>query len=670
MGGPLVRRSEEQEVHTRLALTVDDVMRRVGAGCTYQISRAILRSDNPMERITAVKSALRTFRNVVRDNPTYGFKALENEHIAEFFVRDPNRVVSAFRDIARAARDDATSAFCALASPLIAEFFVRDPTRAVASFRDLARATGVGLGPVLGSLETPLIAEFFVRDPTRAVASFRDLVRATGDYCELAFGQLAHGRLAQLFVTHTNEFLQVARAAGTDVAKHALASLEDPRLYDLFMSYTRREIEFNPLMLNILSSDSVAIELGRALDDYHDSPAKRRQYMNGLSTLQVLGLLSSNPEYFYTSTNHMLFDRLRQDLGTRSVGDLFREYHVDQTMTRNFLFRSINYRRFYGTQNSVLTQQDLGTMLDALLQPIASDQFDSRYYFLLANSLQNISGIPALRDRLAASFESRLLELSRGPQTQPRIAMSSALRYLLFQLNPETTTIPANERTAILALQERAHYTPTDYRTSDGRLLVIQVFDKDDTESSHWRLSREWLRRYDRAPTVGRSGERIYETKTARVVLFMGETQQANRDFVSRQLQENPNLIVTFRGHSYSLQGSFPYDIFRNRSGHVLFIPGSCGSSGSTARYISANPNTDLRFFSNTSTGRGQVTNTILDELIRTPRPTEFREILRRVERDVSRYGGDTSTVMVWSSGEALLRYVYSGRNAPRSGTI
>ncbi|MFH0799284.1 MAG: hypothetical protein V2A66_03785 [Pseudomonadota bacterium] len=115
---------------------------------------------------------------------------------------------------------------------------------------------------------------------------------------------------------------------------------------------------------------------------------------------------------------------------------------------------------------------------------------------------------------------------------------------------------------------------------------------------------------------------------------------------------------MTFRGHSFSLGNSFPSDIFGNKASHVLFIPGSCGSSGSTADYIQKNPRTDLRFFANTSTGKGQVTNAILDALIATRSKTRFSAVLQKASKAIDSNGGDINTIKAWSNGEALLAYV------------
>ena len=76
--------------------------------------------------------------------------------------------------------------------------------------------------------------------------------------------------------------------------------------------------------------------------------------------------------------------------------------------------------------------------------------------------------------------------------------------------------------------------------------------------------------------------------------------------------------------------------------------------------YKKNNKTTDLRVFSNTSTGKGQVTNTIIDVLIKTKHKKQFEEILKDNEGRIISHGGNINTIKVWSPGEGLLDYVYS----------
>lgn len=69
---------------------------------------------------------------------------------------------------------------------------------------------------------------------------------------------------------------------------------------------------------------------------------------------------------------------------------------------------------------------------------------------------------------------------------------------------------------------------------------------------------------------------------------------------------------------------------------------------------------------SNTSTGRGQVTNTIVDALIDFARTgkekIKFKDLLNapKVSAKIRSFNGDPETIKVYSLGEALLDYVLS----------
>jgi len=125
----------------------------------------------------------------------------------------------------------------------------------------------------------------------------------------------------------------------------------------------------------------------------------------------------------------------------------------------------------------------------------------------------------------------------------------------------------------------------------------------------------------------------------------------------------NPNVLISLKATKHcadapSLRKSFPPGIFGNRRGNVLFIPGSCGSAGSVPEYLTANPSTNLTFFSNTSTGRGHVTNALLTALVEAKAGAEFKKILEDNAGFIEKNGGDVKTIRVFSPGEALLAYV------------
>jgi hypothetical protein len=179
-------------------------------------------------------------------------------------------------------------------------------------------------------------------------------------------------------------------------------------------------------------------------------------------------------------------------------------------------------------------------------------------------------------------------------------------------------------------------------------------------------LTKEWAAKYGEGK-VGKSGEIVYESMDARITLFMGKDAKENQKFLKKAMAADPRMILTFRGHSFSLDNNMPSDIFGNDpKAKILFIPGSCGSAGSIPDYLANNPKSSLEFVGNTSTGRGQVTNALLDIFIsesarKLKRPYE---IILHNDNDsvmaIERAGGTPGTIKATTIGEMLLAYIYS----------
>ncbi|MBI5226959.1 hypothetical protein HY988_00090 [Candidatus Micrarchaeota archaeon] len=588
--------------------------------CPDKLAKKI--STLPETERNSKVSALKEIKGYAGRKSDAVFAYFETDYIGiNLFVRFTDKFVQ----IAKNLREATYEAFFALGNEKISRFFIKDPDKLIASFVGIAKIGGARAEAALSALGTDKIPELFVKDPLRVVQSFSAIARTAGNGTSAAFEALGNSKIA-----------------------------------DLFVLYFDGKLKFDQFVINVLSYKNVSIELGRPLDDLHGQQEKRERYMDSLSTAQVLGLLLSDPQYFHTSTNHMLFDRLKKDLKGRSVSELFQDHSVNTDLVRNFLFRAINYDRIYGRENSLLNEVDMTNLIGNMIKPLANSTFDPTYYFLLANALDKMKA-PDKMQKILTEFFGILTE--RYKYLSKKITISeeerkivAAIEFLLVKIESSTTLVLENNKKQMSELDAKAIFEPGRYSTA-GKLSIIQIFDKNDTEN-HWKLSQQWFRKYGK-PKRGVDGELIYEGKTARIILFMGESPGDNQKFVKAKLGENPNRTVTFRGHSFSLEKSFPYDIFGNGNGQIIFIPGSCGSSGSTAQYIANNPNTDLRFFSNTSTGRGQVTNAILDALIGTKTAAKFSDLLKKAEPQIAQNGGDLNTINVWSAGEALLAYVY-----------
>ena len=481
--------------------------------------------------------------------------------------------------------------------------------------------------------------------------AFVEIVNAAGENSWRAFYVLGFEKVADLFVSNPGAFVEIANNTG-ELSSQVFSSLENERVAERFLDYCNKRISFDQFMATVLSSDSFAIELGRPLDDLHFQQEKREQYLDSLSNLQVFGLLNSNPEFFYTSSNHMLFDRLKTDLGDKSITQLFEEYAlIGSATSRNFLFRAITYDRFYGKENSLLTESDINALLPTLLEPLNSDKFDEVYFFLLANAIVDINEVPEVIDQVKPIYERRLQEGVNDKE------LKAAFEFIAVLVEEETSLVSEDKKELIRKLDEKSIFNPSLYQ-NNGKITVLQVFDKGDTGKDHWPMTQDWFNAYfENKPVIGVNGELVYETAEVKMILFMGDVYSQNREFIRRQFQETPNMIVTFRGHSYSLSSSFPFDIFGNIDSHILFIPGSCGSAGSTPNYIFANPKTDLRFISNSSTGRGQVTNIIVEALIESEEKS-FQNVIADSTESIVKYGVSITNIEIWTRGELLMAYV------------
>jgi hypothetical protein len=79
---------------------------------------------------------------------------------------------------------------------------------------------------------------------------------------------------------------------------------------------------------------------------------------------------------------------------------------------------------------------------------------------------------------------------------------------------------------------------------------------------------------------------------------------------------------------------------------------------------MDANPNISFEFVANTSTGRGQVTNALIDIFINEAAKDRKRTFVDIIKKDksncslVEKNGGDCATLKVDTRGEKLIKYV------------
>lgn len=515
-----------------------------------------------------------------------------------------------------------------------------DAKKTLAALDNIDKAFGMGLTRELFANES--VAKEFLANPDAVVAAISKAKNAFGDDANQMFRLMASQRA------------------------------------DGFVSLCRNELTMGELAfdLNVLN----AVELGRDLDDMHtlSTDARAKYIKDTFSDKEILALLVSDPQLMYTSTNHLLLDRLLEILDGKPARQFLQENNVGGgAYERNLVFRAMNYGRFYGGQNSLFkTKGELESTLPVLFAPLEKEGFDKTYLHMLANNLKG-----ALDAGLGAEITSRLerykSSAGEGVEGQYR---QKASDFLLGYLKEYAEFVEKKRK----AMSSRyASVFNGDNFEDNGKVInVVQTFDADDTKNDHWGYTKEWAKELavkcgggakDGQGNIISMDEALKAKKEVvfeftkgkqkfRVTLFMGENESENRDFTRKALGKYKNAILTFRGHSFSLAGNMPSNIFDNKEGNVLFIPGSCGSASSLPEYLSSNPNTNISSVSNTSTGRGQVTNALLSIFIdeaAAGRTDDYAKILDKNAGRIKNAGGDRSTLTAVALGELMLRYAY-----------
>jgi hypothetical protein len=513
----------------------------------------------------------------------------------------------------------------ALENEDIAKAFVQNPTRVGIALREIAH-TARGAGPADTEKIFALVSG---RQPPGEKEVF--------DAAELS-------KFAAMFARYSEVFVAIARDAKKD-SYPAIRSFvgSDPEMF---------------LREGLQLHGGAIKELGMPLDYLHEHKPERMQYLNSLQLFEVVSLLASDPSLYYTSSNHLLFDRLSLDFDTKGIVELKKQFGLSDELTRNLLLRAINYNRLGNMLSKENHTGDINLAVSIIVGTpesrtgIYSNRFDAQDLYFVSNGMGELMKYsPGVVDKVSARIKE--LEAVENP-TAAQKKMALGLGYLTF-----LATHDAKGDKDMQDVAARSVFNPADYRTG-GKTNVVQVFDKEDAheDADHWQLTNDWLKKEYGEPKQGSRGELVYENAGTRITLFMGESKEANARYIKGWIKKNDAGIVTFRGHSYSLEANMPYETFGNKAGRYLFIPGSCGSAGSTPQYLDANPSTQLAFFSNTATGRGAVTNTLLDLVIEQKKPIEYPEILKKGEKRIAAHEGNVGEIKVFSPGEQILAYV------------
>lgn len=575
---------------------------------------------------------------------------LKNEDIARAFVNDPQKITDRLERIVRYGAEGSKREkqikllVSVLSEDTVGKLFAEHPN----SFAQIAMYAKGDTWNVYSSLSEGNLGAMFGKYHEH----LSDLSRVARQDTAGAFELLQDDIYGRIFTEQPAMFIGVFKC--------------DPNVRDQILhSVKSGAVRLSSAIVAAISqNDPVAIEIGRVIDDLHEDTPSRLAYLESLTKEEVVGLLCSNPEFFYTSSNHLLFDRLQKDIGENGIAHLRETYGLSDEQLRNFVFRAIAYNRIgdfisKGNHNADL-QLTVSTIIGSRQEKtgVYADGFDEKYYYLMANGISTLS---KYAPQIKAEVDQRILELNAIEN--PDFAQTStlaALTYVQFMLTGDSHGDPLLRKVAGAATFDRK-----DYRGPDGKVTVIQVFDKEDTETYHWGASISWFKnQFKTEPKKGPHGELIFENSNTRVVLFMGKDEQTNADFTTNWIATHKTGIITFRGHSYSLHANMPPSVFDNREGRYVFIPGSCGSASSVPEYIYSNPNTQMRFFSNTSTGRGNVTNVLVSLLTTQTTPAEFSSILAKGSSHIRAAGGDASQIKAFSNGEAMLYYVMARRDA------
>jgi hypothetical protein len=397
-----------------------------------------------------------------------------------------------------------------------------------------------------------VVMEIVKSGDRKKIKEINDAAKAINKYANgwsrYAFYVLMNKKVAELFVKYPDKFVEISSYA-KKFSVDAFYVLMDERVAKKFIEYAEKRATIETFIAAAFSlNNNAPIELGRPLDELHAQTRKRMEYLNKLTTPQIVGLLCSNPEFFYTSSNHLMFDRLKKDIGANWLEYLVSKYELDDEQLRNLVFRCINYDRLFGRPNSLMGEKDLPRIKEIILKGIYSGEFDVKYFYMLANGIGTIGKyIPELADIL----DERLKELEISPKSTETEKLKHALEFLKYLVGG---MIGDEEKRKIA---EKSYFEPENYKVG-GKLQVLQIFDIGGTKNDHWLMSQKWFEGKYGRPKVGKDGELIYENASSRVVLSIGDDETKNKEFAQKWMRENKKGIITFRGHSYSLVKNMP----------------------------------------------------------------------------------------------------------------
>jgi len=527
-------------------------------------------------------------------------------------------------------------------------------------------------------------------DLSEIEAFYKELEDNDPIYTELTFFYLNED-ISYLFVVYPDDFSDIASFINSKV-------MNSPN--------------FNGAMLQDEISNSAFSELSRPLE-LLDTMEQRKEFVSLLTDYQVLGLLSlETPDMYSPSSNHLLFDRLKELLDEEnvSVDELLVKYNLIDAFTvnetykiytgKNFLLRAILYDRFYGKENSLLSHDGVAALLPVLLEPLDSSDFTANssyvygsypyffnaYFLLLADGLDKIKGIPGVSNQVKLICERRLNEGIADDE------LRAGFEFILYLVDNDTKLVSEEDKAFIRQLENEKRIYDSGLYSNDGKITVLEVFSKETDEES-WFLTQDWLNDYfGKKPVVVsdkglvyenelgyenklvNANELVYENDNAKVILFMSplseyaigrgkidngtEGDWETRNFIKRRIQETPNVILANMGSraSYWLRDKFYFKLASPDS-HVLFISNSERDPEFVSNFIRTNQGADFRLVTDSNPQDSRVANAVVQALLESDKKP-FKQVFADYGSLISENGGNADTITVSSNGELLFNYV------------
>jgi len=548
---------------------------------------------------------------------------------------------------------------------------------------DIARntsgdATGWAFEALNSLLRNPKFKEEWM-DPESSKYIIPDIINSVNEIVKNTSGSATYGAFWNLYsLLEDPKFNERYLPVVLDIARNTSGNATHVafRAFDFLLIETNEnDIEWiisntDLLFTLIFSTYPASIELGRPIDELHDDNVRRSNYLNGLTQWQVLGLLLSDPEYFFTSSNVLLVERFKNDLkngrfvvNKKTITDPYEllkelgffQTEVGNSRVRNLVARLVTYDLFIG-ENGVFGEQNANEFIKLFLSPIRDLKFDDVYIFLLGNMIERLVS----NEKYKEVKETIKTELENALEKATDEKQKRALEFLLVCVDPGTELVDKKRKDNIRTLiDEKTQFKPSFF-VSDGKLTVVQVFDLEGTEY-HWTETINRIKKYGKVTAEEKGYVRI-EGKNVRVILIRGNSTYT-KPLLNEAIKKYPKGIYAFRGHSYALDNHFETNVFDSNGGkNIMFFPGSCGGASQIPEFTKKNKSI-TNFLAYRTIGKGMVSVALIEILIdyyesHPEGSTSFTELLKNNEKRIIDENGDIKSINYGSLGQCALMYM------------